>query len=66
VLITAGTQDTIFPNCAELKPALEMVKDAYRQLGAEKNFQSDVFDAGHSFPNEIRQRAYQMLNDTLV
>jgi dienelactone hydrolase len=65
VLLTAGTQDAIFPNCAEMKPALKIVGDVYRQLGAERNFQTHVFDGGHSFPNEMRQSAYQLLDEGL-
>jgi dienelactone hydrolase len=65
VLLTAGTQDLIFPNCEALRPALKMVAGVYREQNAEKNFHTHVFDGGHGFPREIRREAYDLLAGSL-
>lgn len=66
LLVTAGTQDLIFPNCEQLKPALKIVASVYAEQNAEKNFHTHVFDGGHSFSQGIRQEAYNLLEASLA
>jgi predicted esterase len=65
VLLTAGTQDQIFPNCEALRPALKMVAGVYQEQNAPQNFHTHIFDGAHSFPQEIRREAYDLLANSL-
>jgi dienelactone hydrolase len=61
-----GTQDAIFPGAVAVKDDLEELERLYDLLGASEMFDSYVFDGGHDFPDEARQKAYQMAERCLA
>jgi len=59
-LIISGRRDRIFP-IQGVKEIELKAKRAYRQLGVSDNFKALYFDGEHSFPKEMRQKAYGWL-----
>jgi dienelactone hydrolase len=66
VMIIAGTEDTIFPNCDKLPPLVEQVRSVYASHGAEAKFIADIYKGPHNFPRASRETAYKMLREALV
>lgn len=64
--IVVGLRDQIFPNTQPVLPALEEVRRIYALHGSPTNLHAEPFDGPHSFPPEIRDRAYTMLRETLT
>ena len=65
LFITAGTQDAIFPNQANIQKHLTHVRDVYALYDAQDALQSDVFEGPHTFRPEAKERAYAMLAKVL-
>jgi len=59
-----GEKDRIFPLDGVRKIA-QRAKDHYRQLGAEEKFECVTFPAGHSFPDEVKEKAYAFMDKWL-
>ncbi|HZZ41687.1 MAG TPA: prolyl oligopeptidase family serine peptidase [Tepidisphaeraceae bacterium] len=65
LMIAGGLHDQIFPNTAPLRSALEEVRRIYTLYGAPNDLHAELFDGPHSFPDEVRRRAYAMLTGAL-
>lgn len=61
VLVTGGSEDRVFPNCAPLPQRLEDTRRVYELLGAEEDFVVDIAPDGHRFRPEARQLGAAML-----
>ena len=59
-MMTAGTQDKIFPIDAVLHIG-DFARKAYRAAGAPDAFACETFDGGHGFPDEMKSLAYAFL-----
>lgn len=66
VLITGGTEDTIFPNMAPLASRLEEVRAVYGLYDREGDLHVDIGAGGHVFRPRAREDGYQMLVTTLT
>jgi dipeptidyl aminopeptidase/acylaminoacyl peptidase len=66
VMVVAGTDDEVFPNCAALSSRLELVRAVYELSGAGKNLEAWIFEGAHSFPPEARRQAYHTLAGVLM
>ncbi len=60
-LLTSGERDRIFP-IQGVRRLVAGARVAYRAAGAEDSFEAILFPAGHSFPLDLRQRAYAFLD----
>jgi dienelactone hydrolase len=65
MMVVVGTRDAIFPNTAPVGGALDEVRKVYALHGVSNDLHAEIFDGPHSFPNEIRGRAYRMLDEAL-
>lgn len=65
VMVSAGTADTIFPNCAALAKRLEMVREVYKLHGKPDALIANIFDGPHSFNDDARAKSYAMLERVL-
>jgi dienelactone hydrolase len=66
LMVIAGTQDAIFPNCAALRDRLEMVREVYALHGRKDDLHAQVFDGPHRFGDDVRPKAYDLLERTLT
>jgi dienelactone hydrolase len=64
-LLTAGEEDPIFP-IDGVREIAQKAQAAYAQAGVPDRFQAILFPAGHSFPDEIKARAYAFLDRWLA
>lgn len=48
-----------------VKLGIKRATTIYRLLGVEKNIQADYPDAGHDFPHESKEKAYQLMDRVL-
>lgn len=64
-LMTNGTEDDIFP-LDGVKEIAETARKAYAEKGMSDHFESITFEGGHSFPDEMKQKAYQWLDRFLI
>jgi cephalosporin-C deacetylase-like acetyl esterase len=60
-LMTSGDVDAIFPLDGVYEIA-EAARKAYTEKGMEDCFKSILFEGGHSFPVEVKEKAYQWLD----
>jgi dienelactone hydrolase len=58
---TNGVGDGIFP-VDSVRKMNEAVAAAYADAGVPERFESLVFDGGHGFPDDVRERAYDWLD----
>ncbi len=63
-MLTAGEYDDIFP-IDGVRQIVEHAKAAYQNAGVSERFQSIIFPAGHSLPDEIKTEVYQFLDHWL-
>lgn len=63
-MFTNGTADRIFP-LDGVKEIAEAAQGAYASAGVPGNVRSVIFEGPHSFPDEIRQSAYEWLDTHL-
>lgn len=63
-MMTNGDADRIFPIDGVYEIA-EAVGKAYSEKGLPENFASVVFEGGHSFPPEVKEKAYGWLDKYL-
>ena len=61
----SAATDAIFPDASPMAAAGDQVRQVYRMLGAEDRFAFVLREGPHSFPDEIRQRAYDWLDRQL-
>lgn len=66
VLVTGGTEDEIFPNCAPLPGRLDQVRGVYDLYDAADRFQVDVGSGGHVFTPAAREAGYRLLLSALA
>jgi dienelactone hydrolase len=63
-MMTAGTQDRIFPIDAVLHIG-DFARNAYQAAGAPDAFACETFEGGHGFPDSTKSLAYAFLERTL-
>jgi dienelactone hydrolase len=63
-MMTSGKSDAIFPLDGVYEIA-EAARKAYAEKGMSNHFKSIVFEGGHSFPEEVKEQAYQWLDQFL-
>jgi dienelactone hydrolase len=61
LMMTAGTQDWIFP-VAGVRYIAQQAGEAYKKQGVPDAFRLREFAGGHGFPDEVRAEAYQWLD----
>jgi dienelactone hydrolase len=61
LLVTNGTEDGLHP-LDSVRRLNEETAAAYEAAGHPERFESVVFEGGHGFPPEIRERAYDWLD----
>jgi hypothetical protein len=66
VMVVVGLRDQIFPNTEPVRGAVEEVRRVYGLYGSQNDLRAEFFDGPHSFPKEIRDRAYVMLSGALA
>ncbi len=66
LMIFAGKDDTIFPNCAPLPQRVELAREIYTLQNAGENLQLKLNPGPHRFPEKDREAAYAMLMKNLV
>ena len=64
LMLTAGTQDTIFP-IDGVRHLAAVAERAYRDAGAPGAFALATFMGGHGFPDEMKRVAYRFLERAL-
>ncbi|WP_126664964.1 alpha/beta hydrolase family protein [Haloterrigena salifodinae] len=64
LLVTHGTDDRIFPP-ESVRDLADIVSEAYADAGAPKQFETLFFEGGHEFPAEVRESAYDWLDQQL-
>ena len=60
-MMTNGTEDTLFP----MDGVYDIIGQAevhFAEIGAPEGFQAIVFPGEHSFPRDLREKAYQFLD----
>ena len=62
--MTSGTEDIIFP-IDGVREIVEKAEKTYRAKGKAENFLPVIFDAGHSFPDDVKTRVYNWLDAIL-
>lgn len=60
-LLTAGENDAIFP-IDGVHAVVERARRIYGQQNEAERFQAILFPGGHSFPAEVKMRAYEFLD----
>lgn len=65
VLITGGTEDTIFPGAAPLAGRLEEARKVYGLYGREADLHVDIAGGGHVFRLTARAAGYDLLMRSL-
>lgn len=60
-LLTAGENDPIFP-IDGVRSIVEKARQHYRLQGSPERFEEIIFPAGHSFPPDVKTRAYDFLD----
>ena len=60
-LLTAGETDHLFP-LDGVRTIVEKAQQRYAQEGASERFQAVLFPSGHSFPEEVKEAAYNFLD----
>lgn len=60
-MMTNGSDDGLFP-IDGVKEIAKLASDKYKEHGYEDRFKSIIFDGEHSFPPEIRIKAYEWLD----
>jgi dienelactone hydrolase len=63
-LLTAGKEDTLFP-LDGVQALIAAAQQAYAQAGAAERFQAVIFAGPHSFPDNVKQIAYDFLDQWL-
>jgi dienelactone hydrolase len=58
----SGQQDRIFPNWIPIAQAMEEVNGLYQAMNVQGRFVFRLGNAGHDFPEEVRQAAYRFLD----
>jgi hypothetical protein len=66
VMVIAGDQDTIFPNCEKLRPAFDQVQHVYALCGAPDRFSPRIFNGPHNFPPDLKAEAWKMFHAALA
>jgi dienelactone hydrolase len=61
LMINAGADDTIFPNCAPLADRLALSREVYKLHGAGDQLSVKVLPGPHQFGEQSREAAYAML-----
>jgi len=64
-LLTAGETDPLFP-IDGVRSIVEKAQHHYTQEGVPERFQSILFPAGHSFPDDVKAEAYGFLDRWLT
>jgi dienelactone hydrolase len=60
-LMTNGKNDAIFP-VDGVSEIAEAARKAYAEKGLTNHFKSILFEGGHSFPEEVKEQAYNWLD----
>jgi dienelactone hydrolase len=60
-LLTSGEEDRLFP-IEGVRRLVARVRAAYEAAGGAGRFEAILFPGGHSFPENLRQRAYAFLD----
>jgi dienelactone hydrolase len=63
-LMTNGNEDAIFP-VDGVNEIAEAARKAYAEKGLPNHFKSILFEGGHSFPEEVKEQAYNWLDKFL-
>jgi dienelactone hydrolase len=58
----SGQQDLIFPNWIPIAQGMEELHRLYQAMNAQDRFVFLLGNAGHDFPEEVRQAAYRFLD----
>ncbi len=61
----SADQDSIFPDADVIRAAAGQVREVYRVLGAGQRFRFEMGAGPHSFPDMVRQEAYDWLEREL-
>ena len=59
-MLLSGDSDRIFP-IDGVRRLVARARQAYREAGATEHFEAVIFPGGHSFPEHLRNRAYDFL-----
>ncbi|AEF83123.1 dienelactone hydrolase family protein [Leadbettera azotonutricia] len=60
-MMTNGANDAIFPRDGT-EAIASAAKESYEKAGYGENFKAQLFEGGHSFPDEIKKAAYDFLD----
>jgi dienelactone hydrolase len=63
-MLTAGATDAIFP-IDGVHTLAQRAQETYEQAGASEHFRARIFQAGHSFPDDVKAEAYAFLDQWL-
>ncbi len=64
-LMTNGNTDKLFP-IEGVKQIAETAKNSYEKAGCGENFQSIIFNGGHSFNTKIKEEVYDWINKQII
>jgi hypothetical protein len=63
LFLSTSDEDFVFPNAGwSARRALARLAPVYRLLNGAENIQGHFFSGGHSFPEDVSNRAYQWLD----
>ncbi|NLM11268.1 MAG: prolyl oligopeptidase family serine peptidase [Clostridiaceae bacterium] len=60
-MMTSGSSDYIFPMDGVME-IREKAEKKYKELGVSDHFRSVLFNGGHSFPDDVKDKAYDFLD----
>jgi dienelactone hydrolase len=63
-MFTAGTEDYMFPIDA-IREMADKARKRYAELGASDNFDAYIFEGGHSFGDDAKEKVYKFMDGVL-
>ena len=64
-MMSNGYYDSLFP-IDGVEEIIKQAKRKYQSLQAEEHFCSVVFEDGHSFPDDVKIKAYEWLDKFIM
>jgi dienelactone hydrolase len=64
-LLTAGESDDLFP-IDGVRAIVAAARRQYAEAGVSERFEAILFPSGHSFPDEVKERAYAFIDQWVV